>query len=81
MKEIEMAVDLNLNNAECLREVATLSGRMIYNVCNGKEVLIPYGVFDYTAFVMMSVGIIVVLFIFLSVLFGPFGTRPRSDWN
>lgn len=36
-------MNLNLNQAECLKEQLNFTGKTIINVCNGEQTFIPWG--------------------------------------
>jgi hypothetical protein len=65
-----MAVNLNLNNAECLREVANLTERTIYNVCTGTTTTVPYGTLDIIGMSLLAFLLIVVFSGFALIFYG-----------
>ena len=59
-----MAVDLNLNNADCLREVYGFTERTVYNVCNGTNSVIPHGIHEYASAAFLTACFLAIGFAF-----------------
>jgi hypothetical protein len=60
----EMAEDLNLNVAKCLREVTDFGVNHIHNICSGVVIDVPWGSVDWTLAIGGGAFGLVMLFLF-----------------
>lgn len=58
---MENQLDLNLNNAECLREKTEITHTEVYNVCNGETYQVPHGTIDIAGGAVLALMVVITL--------------------
>jgi len=51
---------VNLNQAECLREISNVGSTVVKNLCSGESVIVPWGSVDWMAFVFLGLFVVTV---------------------
>lgn len=50
---------VNLNQAQCLRTISHWGYDKVYNICNGSDTVLPWGLMDYLGLVGIGIAILV----------------------
>lgn len=59
---------LNLNSTQCIKEVSGFTQKVVMNICNGTETVVPYGALDITiGFVLIGVFLAILLLLLIMI--------------
>lgn len=58
----DATINLNHNAAECIKSATKLTGTLYYNICDGTQHLVPFGMVDYLIGGLLILSLAVVVF-------------------
>ena len=65
---MENQIELNQNQAECIKETYNFNGTDYVNICNGKHTFVANGFWDYTVGVGGIAFVILILVIIYKII-------------
>lgn len=65
--DTETTVSLNQNYSDCQRAITNIGSTTYQNICNGTEAVVPWGVLDWVAAVIVAAVVISLIGIFAGI--------------